>query len=130
MIRIKYRDGNGDVFETMLLEDRPDVGPELRQFKAPGCDAGPTQVLDVPTEHCRACYTAIGDLIGLTDSEQGRIRRWREAAEMSTEDRESANMTAAELGRILDKIVKALDLVDDDDDHDTMRVVVEVEPTP
>lgn len=125
MIRIKFRDGDGTVFGTMLLEDRPDIGPELRQLKAADCDAGPSQVLDVPTTHCNDCLgayeDAVGRQLGLTHYELETLTKWRTAKQ--------DGVSPAELGRILDRVCKLLN-ADHDCRREHERIVVEVEPTP
>lgn len=129
MIRMKFRD-DGDIFETLLIDDRDDVGPELRQVDAPGCDAGPVHVVDVPMEHCNACVDSIAEQIGLSDDEVDRIVRWRDARDMTPDERKSQRMTPAELGEILDKIVSELPTCDGNCPKDVHRIMVEVEPTP
>lgn len=128
-IRINFRD-DGNVFETFLLEDRHDIGPDLRQADAPLCEAGSSVPLDVPFEHCQACEMSIADQIGLTDSEMDRISRWREVKNMRPDDIREERMTGADLGAILDKIVAKLDTYSTTCDAKTHRIVVEVEPTP
>jgi len=125
MIRIKFRDGDGTVFETMLLDDRPDIGPELRQLHAADCDAGPSQVIDVPTGHCHDCLGAYEDIVGrqlgLKAEELERLTKWRTAKQ--------DGVSPGELGRILDKVCKLLN-ADHDCNRESERIVVEVEPTP
>jgi len=82
MIRLKFRD-DGDLFQTLLLEDRRDIGPEVRQVNAANCDAGPTATVDVPRKHCNACSSTIAELLGLREDEVERIKRWREAKDMT-----------------------------------------------
>lgn len=129
MIRMKFRD-DGELFQTLLLEDRPDIGPELRQLKAPGCDAGPTATVDVPRKHCNACSSTIADLLGLRPDEIERIKRWREAKDMTPDERRENNMTPTELGVIIDKIAEQLDAGEADCEDDEHRIVVEVESEP
>lgn len=128
MIRIKFRHDDG-IFETMLLEDRKDIGPEIRKLHDPDCDADRTQTLDVPIDHCPACSDTIAEQLELTPDERERIIRWRDAAKMTPDERIEENMTPSELGAILDKIVARLDTCDEHGDE-TQRIVVQVEPTP
>lgn len=130
MIRIKFRGDDNRVFETMLLEDRPDTGPQIREHKAPDCDADRSITLDVPSGHCDACCMDIADQIGLTEDEVDAISRWREAKGMAASDRAGEGLTAEILGAILDKIVRKLGYVNDTCDEHDQRIVIEVEPTP
>jgi hypothetical protein len=124
MIRITFRDDD-DVFETLLLEDREDVGPEIRQLRAADCDAGPSQPVDVEVGHCPACLSdendPVGELLGLSREEHRILMRWR--------TRKEDGVSSGELGRILDKLCRVLDrprLCD----RETKRIVVQVDPTP
>lgn len=124
MIRIKLKN-QGDVFETLLLEDRTDVGPEIRQWDAPGCDAAQFVPVDVDVEHCNACDASqddrVGVVLGLTDDELDTLVRWRTAKQ--------DGVSLAEMGRILDKLCARLNR-HASCDRDHHRIVIEVEPVP
>lgn len=129
MIRIKLRH-DGDVFETLLLEDRRDIGPEIRPDTAADSEADRFVAVDVPTGHCDRCKASMDDRFGLSEDEAERILRWRDAAKMSPDERQDEGLTAADLGVILDKICVRIGLGDEDCDSDATRIVIDVEPTP
>lgn len=122
MIRLKVRDPAGDLADTFLIEDRPDIGPEICQYQAAKSEAGRSVVVDgLARSHCDVCDTDIADQIGLTHHEVDAIRGWRE--------RKERGISSGELGRILDKICDALETSFDCDSGD-IRIVLEVEPVP
>jgi hypothetical protein len=121
--RIKFRH-DGELVETMYLENRADVGPEIRQEHAPDCDAGTSAVFDLDVSEYG---DIVIELLGLDDNEVDRIVAWRDAAKMTPDERVAEHMTPAELGKVLDKIAKCLKNPARRDIH---RIVVEVEPTP
>lgn len=129
MIRMKLMEDGRALFETLLIEDRADVGPQIRTLNAPVIDSDRSAVVDVPRDHCVECNSAIADLLGLTASDVNRLKRWREAATMTPDERREAGLTAIELGDILDHIVEQLD-DERSCDEDTKRIVVEVESIP
>lgn len=123
-VRIRFRD-EGEVFETLILEDRADVGPEIRQINAPGCEAGTFQAIDVAMGHCPCCIgiedEPVGHILGLTSGELGILSRWR--------TRKADGVSSGEIARILDKLIAAL-TQDKLCETEVKRIVVEVEPTP
>lgn len=122
-VRIKFRH-NDKVIETMLLEVRPDLGPEIRQQHAPDCEAGTFAVLDVDVSEYG---DTLAERLGLDEDDIDRLSRWRDAAKMKPDERVDERMTAKELGAILDRIARRLSRGTERDVH---RIVVEVEPTP
>lgn len=127
MIRIKVRGPDGDVIKTLLLEDRSDVGPEIRDHHAPDAEAGRSVTVDI--EVGRHADT-MGERLGLKFDEIDRLTRWREAAGLTPAKRVEQGMTPADMGRILDTLAERLDADAYDDEQDLHRIVIEVEPTP
>ena len=124
-MRLKVRDEYGDVSESYLITDRPDVGPEIQQVDAPLCEAGTSAPLDVGVGHCGRCLAGddvpVGELLGLSPDELRKLCNWRTAKQ--------DGVSSAEMGQILDKVVELLDATRVCD-RETARIVLEVEPTP
>ena len=119
-IRLKVRDGTGDVIDRMIIDNRG-AGIDIRQEDAPFMDADSSQPVDLEVLHCNACTTSIAEQIGLTAEEVSVIARWRHRKEDGT--------SAKRLGEILDKIVNRLDYTDNECTAESERFVIEVEET-
>jgi hypothetical protein len=116
-------DGAGDVVDCLVVDDTgTGIGPEIRSKKACLIDADRSMALDLPHIHCDGCVELGGDLtprLDLTHDEVEILTRWR--------TRKEDGVSAAHLGAILDKVVKALNAPDPACETEHERILLRVE---
>jgi hypothetical protein len=113
-------DGNGDHVEDLLIEDTG-TGLDIRASKDPKCAADTSVNVDLAIGHCPECRsnTSVMSILGLDAAEAITLTRWRH--------RRSNGISAEEIGRIVDKVVKALNGPEILCDADSRRIRLRVE---
>lgn len=114
-------DGHGDVIHRLVIDDTG-CGVEIRPERDCLIAADRSVVIDLDHPHCSGCAegrpTAYARL-GLTGDEADILSRWR--------TRKEDGHSAALLGEILDKVVKALNAPDPECETDHERFLLRVE---
>lgn len=118
-ITITVIDGRELVVDRLVIDDTG-TGPQIRLESECLLNADRSAVIDVRHRHCRGCSDeSLCDRIGLTNDEADILTRWR--------TRKEDGVSAAQLGAIFDKVVKAINAPDPvcHDEHE--RILLRVE---
>lgn len=114
--------GHDEVVHRLVIDDTGS-GVEIRQEKDCLIAADRSITLDMDHAHCHGCSEtgshAVHELLGLTDDEADILCRWR--------TRKEDGYSASELGKILDKVVKALNAPDPVCETEHERILLRVE---